>query len=518
MTTNSQQYTNNLPDYETVLTELKIELAYFFEEKHPTVDVQQINGRVKTLKSIEKKILDKSLKDITELDDIVGTSVICYTRPDAERAVVVLKEYLPQKYKVIKSEAKKTNDGYTGYHFNFIVGKNGKNIQAEIQVKSVLQYAWSVQSRKYLYKTVKEGDANILAKTVAGIFENCENLWELVKKSSISNNVPSAELDQIEQDINNRIVQKETPSKKLVTQGQFVDTLVVLLKNYDDSAKVDLQDLIDSELDNIKKVWKEQYQNPSTIDYAKGALDVMEKTIKNITLIGLYAIKFNKIDLLKKILKSFNTIHNLSGNQDGLIVLLSVPAAILHNIYYELGAYAVKRDSAEALKALIDCKIEINHHGNTSYQYIWSVGSIIAPEILPGANIMFDRLRNGFINEDQRIQGILGVEPDKFLELICQFNMLFCIRKKQLEEIEPEKDTFRLLWAYLNFGRFYAERVTTLVRRIIYDADYAKYVEVIFEEPVKDFNKKTDNRIAQIAKKGLDSGGFFWESITHWII
>jgi ppGpp synthetase/RelA/SpoT-type nucleotidyltranferase len=506
-----QIYNTNKPTYELALNSLIDELKGFFEREHQTVDVQQVYGRVKELQSIEEKIKSHELKTINDLDDIVATSVICHTRSDTDRAIQVLGEYLPKKFKSLKSDPKRTQDGYSGHHFNFVMEQSGQGVKAEIQVKTVLQNSWSIQSHKYLYKTTKEGDADILARTVAGIFENCENLWELVKKTK-STDLPTTQLEELSKEIKSRL-QSQLPQDEKEFSGLLVEKIISLIKPYSDADQVELIDILEGELNTVKKTWANLYKNPASILDAEHALEEMEKAVKGITLIGLYAIKYKKIDLLNKVLAGFSQISNLASRQDGLIVLLSVPGASLHNSFYYFGILALKLENYEAVKTIIDFKIELERNGRSGYQYIWSTGSIMAPELIPGANLTFDRLKNYFTNDDRRVLTVLSMETERFIELICQFNMLFCIKAQQIEESGSEN----FVWAYPNFGRFYSHRVTPLVRRILHNPAFARFPELIFGEKADEFNQKTDLRISRIAKQSLGSG-FFWQSITRWFI
>jgi ppGpp synthetase/RelA/SpoT-type nucleotidyltranferase len=510
----AETYKLNKPANDKALTQLVEELKGFFYKHRNSLDVQNIFGRVKEIGSIETKIKKYKLKEINDLDDIVGTSVICHTRTDADRAVVLLTEYLPTKYNSVTGESKNTNDGYQGHHFNFTIDVHDVPVKAEIQVKSVLQYAWSLQSHKYLYKSVKEGDADILARTVSGIFQNCENLWELVKKSGRQeSDGVKTEADEIAQKVT-ELTERTSVAKKVVN-GVFVDSILLLFKNYSPSNKVDLPDILNKEFKSAQDTWNKLYKNPATVSDAKNALEVMEPTIKQITLLGLYAIKYDNLEIFEKVLDSFGKIAGLSSHQDGLVMLLSVPGAILHNMFYYFGAYALKNENWEVLKLLIGYQMEITGRttGETGYLNIWSTGTVMAPEILANANLTFDRLRNTYPQEDQRIKEILGLDGEQFLDLICQFNMLFCLKKKQ--EDENPKNSKRYTWAYPNFGRFNSQRVWPLVKKIIVKQTYEKLTTEVYGESKESFNKYAGNRLGLMVRDGVGAG-YLWQSITEW--
>ncbi len=509
-----EHYEANETAYKASREELIETLKKFFDSEHPTVDVQWIFGRVKEIDSIQKKITRLKLKGLTDLDDIIGTTVVCHTLSDADRAIEVLRDFLPKKYKAVRSDPKRKKDGYNGHHFNFIMSSHNQDVPAEIQIKSVLEHSWSIQSHKYLYKTRSEGDADILAKTVSGILENCENLWELVKKTNKRENIPEGKLKEINDRVEQDVAQQTNEYKGKVTSGAFVAKAHNLVQVYGNTEKAQLNDLVEEEVRSIQKSWNDQHQNSSSIEDAKNTLEVLELAVKNIAILGLLAIKYSQIDLLILILNTFNTIVNLSRSQAGLVALLSVPAAALHNTYFHLGIYALKKQNFGCLKEIINHQIELNYQGRIKYNYIWSTGSIMAPEIIPSASLTFNRLRDSYVKDDERIKQILDLNQDEFLELACQFNMLFCIRAKQIEEIQGSEG----IWVYPNFGRFYAERVAPLVARFLQNPQYSRFSEIVFDESISVFNQKTDQRIKKLVERGLGGGGFFWDSITGWNI
>lgn len=92
-----------------------------------------------------------------------------------------------KKYTDIKRQPRSGKSGYRGIHYiikkEFEISEKKENLLCEIQLRTVLQDAWAIQSHLYGYKKKTEGDADILKQVVSGILDNCENLWELVKKS-----------------------------------------------------------------------------------------------------------------------------------------------------------------------------------------------------------------------------------------------------------------------------------------------------------------------------------------------
>jgi ppGpp synthetase/RelA/SpoT-type nucleotidyltranferase len=159
------------------------------------IDIHSITPRedIKSLESIIANIDKnkyKGKKDIFDISDIAGVRVICHTRTDKDLLKDLLKGELQKKYETPKLEDKsKVGSGeYKAFHIDVVkevkVGNLNKRIRCEVQIRTVLQDAWSVQHHKYLYKKSVEGDSSVLSTAISSILDACEVLWDLVRRDS----------------------------------------------------------------------------------------------------------------------------------------------------------------------------------------------------------------------------------------------------------------------------------------------------------------------------------------------
>ena len=225
--------------------------------------------------------------------------------------------------------------------------------------------------------------------------------------------------------------------------------------------------------------------------------------------IGILAIKHDKLEILKKVLDKFGSIISLAEGKGGLVVILSLPSASIHNAFYYFGIYALWKMKGGAINLLINYKIEREHYGKLHYFRIWESGAIMAPEAVNGADKMFDHLKDDFAKNDF-IKKFIAVDGEAFVDIACQFNMLFCLQAAKEKEGGGNE-----AWAYPNFGRFYGYRVSKFIDRIKNREDFQKFIEDATGEKAQTFGEKFNSRIQTYRSKGLGAG-YFWQSIENW--
>ena len=184
------QYEECKEFYVRLQGQVEIDVRACFKEHHLSVDVDGIISRhdsitkephIKEFSQVFSKAQDPTFTAITMIKDIAGIRIVCHCKSDQERAIALLLDFLEGRYRIIESEEENAENGYRAHHIVIANSSIGQDYMCEIQIRTVLQHAWSVQSHKYGYKKKSEGDSNILMQSMSGILDSCEKLWELVK-------------------------------------------------------------------------------------------------------------------------------------------------------------------------------------------------------------------------------------------------------------------------------------------------------------------------------------------------
>jgi len=495
--------------YEPQYISFKDEVISFLDglrNKHAeSVEIYSITGRIKTIDSILGKVSQGEGKftKITNIQDISGTRVVCHCRSDLGRFDTILTEQLETTYPDMKRLVHAREDGYRGVHYvikkKFVIGDKEETLKCEVQLRTVLQDAWAIQSHVFGYKRKVEGDADILKQAMSGILDSCETLWELVKRDARGGkNVAADEVAMIYQNTAEKVATinktEETPSiEKIVSENKLIE--------------------IEGELNVQFQKIKESWLNLHSVEYShEGAPEILERLevmMVDITIVGLLAIKHDKLDVLKKVFRILEKISNLAEGMSGLTNILSIPAALLHNSFYYFGTYAVLKLNGKIVDYIISEQIEKEHNGQIYYYRIWESATYMAPEIIYGAEKMFNRLIAEY-PKNEATKNIIGVNEDDFLSLAVTFNMLFCM--KAAKEAEDGK---RQPWAYPNFGRFYGSRLYRFIERVKHRTEYQEFLSKALKEDVKSFGEKFDLRIGKMEERGL-GGGYWWEADVRW--
>jgi putative GTP pyrophosphokinase len=152
------------------------------------IDVHLIESRTKTIKSFSEKISrpGKSYgSKIDEVADLCGCRIITYYQDDCEKVATLLKgEFLVKEEELSHQPNALAADrfGYISAHYIVSMSKQRakltewqpyKNLKAEIQVRTVIQHAWSAVSHAVQYKEEAQVPSKLQRRLnrIAGLFE-----------------------------------------------------------------------------------------------------------------------------------------------------------------------------------------------------------------------------------------------------------------------------------------------------------------------------------------------------------
>lgn len=176
-------YESLKPKYEALCKEVSSIIGFFFSE-NKQYKYASITYRTKDTESFLGK-LDRKLylEPFDEIDDFAGVRVVLYRISD----IPVIESFLAEEFSVKKVENKSkqlgaSEMGYGGTHMVVSLGSNYngakhrgiKKLRCEIQIRTVLQDAWSTISHSLLYKTHLSMPINMQRE-----FNNLSSLLEI---------------------------------------------------------------------------------------------------------------------------------------------------------------------------------------------------------------------------------------------------------------------------------------------------------------------------------------------------
>ncbi|MCB4800292.1 GTP pyrophosphokinase [Neotamlana laminarinivorans] len=229
------------------------------------IKVHLIEERTKTQLSFADKITrkNKSQSSDSEITDISGIRVITYYQKDVDLISEIVKSefQIDEKNSINKSQILKNNEfGYQSVHFVVKINKErGKlsewisfaDLNAEIQIRTVLQHSWASISHELQYKKTYE-IPNILKRKLfrlAGLFELADEQFGELKEnhnkieSEVFNEKPTKTVDS-----NNEI--------NLITIDHFIQKSEVVTKLLESANESGF--LVDSDVE--KELSKKSYK------------------------------------------------------------------------------------------------------------------------------------------------------------------------------------------------------------------------------------------------------------------
>lgn len=192
------EYLKRKPNYERL--EKEVEFILNQEMKSFAISIQPLEKRVKKLDSLLDKIKRKNengvaVESLDEIVDVCGVRVICLFLSDIERIGNIIENTFRVESKDDKVLSKpKAEFGYFSVHYICKLPKDIrgpryddiKELQFEIQVRTVAMHVWSTISREIDYKSVLSVPSHLKRDfyALSGLFYLADLHFELFFRSS----------------------------------------------------------------------------------------------------------------------------------------------------------------------------------------------------------------------------------------------------------------------------------------------------------------------------------------------
>jgi ppGpp synthetase/RelA/SpoT-type nucleotidyltranferase len=179
------------PEFE----QLCAEVEYILKKKvtQASIETSFLGSRAKTLNSFLEKLTRKSYQDpFNQIDDFAGARVVCLYNNDITKVIEIIRNEFDVAEEINKREELDTNKfGYIGHHFIVRLSEKYsgaryddlRNLRCEIQVRTVVQDAWSIIQHHMVYKKESQVPSNLIRKLngLAGLFETVDDQFEFIR-------------------------------------------------------------------------------------------------------------------------------------------------------------------------------------------------------------------------------------------------------------------------------------------------------------------------------------------------
>ncbi len=192
-----EAYRAVLPRYEEYAQRLH-DLLQSITASHG-MDVAQIEHRAKSVESFLAKAQRKGYEEpLSQTKDLAGLRITTYYEDDVGRVVNILREEFEvhEEHSVDKLDELRVDEfGYRSVHLVVKLGesrtslpewKDFADLDAEIQIRSVLQHAWAAISHKIAYKEASEAPGELRRQLVrlSALLELADQQFALIRDRS----------------------------------------------------------------------------------------------------------------------------------------------------------------------------------------------------------------------------------------------------------------------------------------------------------------------------------------------
>ncbi|MDZ4991912.1 hypothetical protein GNF80_02860 [Clostridium perfringens] len=190
-----QWYDDNVPLFNNLIKKAQLIIEESIKEEGITIN--SITGRAKEKKSFcDKALKDKYTDPVNQIKDVAGLRIITYINSDVERiSKLIEKEFdIDKSNSVDKGELLGTNKvGYRSVHYvvklkddriKLTEYKHFENLYFEIQIRTLLQHAWSEieHDKNYKFSGVLPQEIQREFALLAGTLELIDMHFEDISK------------------------------------------------------------------------------------------------------------------------------------------------------------------------------------------------------------------------------------------------------------------------------------------------------------------------------------------------
>ena len=175
------------------------------------VALNTLEHRIKTEQSLIGKLERKGqkYKDISDITDLFGIRVVTFFTDDVDKVAAIVKEIFRVDWKNSEDKRKMhslTSFGYNSLHYIcYLREGNLKDIPFELQMRTILQHAWSAMEHDIGYKASVELPAEYLRQfsRLAGMLELADDEFSRIRTTmskysrEIQNLVESGRLEEV---------------------------------------------------------------------------------------------------------------------------------------------------------------------------------------------------------------------------------------------------------------------------------------------------------------------------------
>lgn len=275
--------------------------------------------------------------------------------------------------------------------------------------------------------------------------------------------------------------------------GDTPEFLATTVKNLlREKDQIEINELSKAVVRDLIKKWEETFENfrmnsSKRLFHLKSMEDISDQLI----VIGIILIEYNEYKLFNKLLKSFNTIINLSENLSGArsASIGDIPKMIVLELFYLWGSYSLHVENFTTLKLLFEFEISTRDDLVPLFSYNGIHRTNLFNE---NSSDSFDYILK-YQDDRDYFNDFLDFKKD-FCTILCQFD--FIIALKVLGEPSERKYN-----SFPNFLRCNGSMIKPIAQKLERNKEFAEnFSKYIFDEEPENLLPMLNDRFADIRK------------------
>jgi serine/threonine protein kinase len=226
--------------------------------------------------------------------------------------------------------------------------------------------------------------------------------------------------------------------------------------------------------------------------------------------VGLALARMDTEPLFPHFKRMLEFATDLSEGIAGYAAIAAVPQVEAGFLYMATSVFALHNQSWNTLEKLLTAQFKwIYESTRVRHSYGFSHRQFFHSQALQReASRHHDLFRAALL--EPSVVDVTRMEKEQLFDVYAQADLLMSLRAAQL----AQRGEVETRWA--DFGRFYEERVTSLLERIHHDADYSAGVLRAFGESRDEFERNFNPRLKYIQHNFFEDTRYRYTSIEEW--
>jgi serine/threonine protein kinase len=269
--------------------------------------------------------------------------------------------------------------------------------------------------------------------------------------------------------------------------------------------------LFDELRDDFRRAWEAMRPSVEN-DHAKApaAAERLIRSQNALLAVALGMARADAVSIVPDYKRLLEYITEQSEGVAGYVAIAAVPQVEAGMLYMASSVVALSYESWQVLEKLLTIRFKWTYQSARAlYSYGFDHPYFFHSHALGDDGPKHHDLYRSILSASE-VVATTRLHQEQLFATYAQADFLMCLRAAQL----AERGELVSLWA--DFGRFYAERITSLLDRMYQEPEYATGVLRSFGETTEEFFAKLNARLEYIRREFFGGSRYLYTSVREW--